>query len=217
MAVQSLAQFEGIVRSRNLTTDEMGAPQEFLMVMWVKDGRLKVEMSPAGAEPGSTVIYRNDLGCYWVVNAAEHTYIEVRRMPGNTSDSLDRGRVNARSRLKRTGKTKKILGYAAVQMSARDGDLQTELWGSSDLAPLARAMATSLGDDGAGTGGSEMTRELASLGMYPLLARIRMDGNVVEESEVTAIERVSLPDSLFILPAGFRKQVMDEMFEMPPR
>lgn len=215
--VPGRSQFEGIIRSRNLSTDETGTPQEYTMVMWVKGGSLRVETSAVGEEPGTLMIYRTDLRCYWIVNHSDHSYIEVRRVSG---DSLEDGIQEVKSRkprLKRTGKTQRLLGYAAVQMTSRDGDLETELWGTHELEPLSRAIAAALGNEAGTAGGSEMTREFASMGMYPLIARIRLDGRVVEESEVTAVDRTRLPDSLFVLPPGYRKQAMEEMFEMPPR
>jgi hypothetical protein len=44
------------------------------------------------------------------------------------------------------------------------------------------------------------------MGYFPLLARTRLEGRILESSEVTRIDARQLAPELFDLPTGYRKE-----------
>jgi len=204
--VPVFAQFEGIVESKNLTVDETDKPQEFSMVMWVGSGKMRVRNSAIGSAPPSTIIYRNDKGVFWVIDEQAKTYIEVLLNPeeGEQQKMPGIGEEN-RSAVKKTGKTRSILGFQCEQyIVKRPGEL-TEIWGTKQLAGLVTALTALLGAAQAEASDS-WSDELTKMGVFPLSATTRIDGRLVESQEVTKIEKSSLAPELFELPAGFSRE-----------
>jgi hypothetical protein len=196
-------QFEGVVASWNSTTDETGVLHEFNMRMWIKEEMVRIEISQIGNSPGSTVIYRSDIGYIWILNDADSTYFEVKKVAG-VQDSIPHQRDGDESRIRRTGERKSILGYPSEQFFMRSGGTETEIWGTTQLAGLSRAIARGLGEDVLSSG--SWNDELARSGVFPLVAVTRVGTGIWESSEVTEIRSESLPDSFFVLPPEYRKQ-----------
>ncbi len=204
------AQFEGIVESKNLTVDESDSPQEFMMTIWVASGVMRVHNSAIGTAPPTTIIYRNDKRAYWVLNEDEKTYIEVLQDAGNTGEVPDAGE-GGKPVMKKTGKTKTILGYRCEQYLLRREGEETEIWGTKQLAGLLRAL-TAVAQAGEGESWSD---ELTKIEVFPLLARTKVDGRVVESQEVTKVEARKLSNDLFELPAGYRREVVRDNMQGP--
>ncbi len=210
--ISAHGQFEGIVESNNLTVDESDAPQQFVMTIWVGKGMMRVHNTAVGTTPPSTIIYRNDKGVFWILNEEEKTYIEVLQTPedkveGRIPDSGE----GPKPVLSKTGKTKKILGYTCSQYFLRREGEVTEIWGTKQLPGLLRALTSVTQSDG-----SEVwTDELARMEIYPLVAKIKVDGNVIESQEVTKIEKRKLPKDMFELPAGYKREVVRESLDQP--
>jgi len=70
------AQFEGVIESRNRTTDELGAEQQYVMTMWIK-GRCEDHDLCNVTTPASTMIYRSDLRVIRMLDDDNKTYFEV--------------------------------------------------------------------------------------------------------------------------------------------
>jgi hypothetical protein len=51
------------------------------------------------------------------------------------------------------------------------------------------------------------------LGLFPLLAYTRIEGNVVESQEVDRIERKPLEAGLFRIPPDYRKQSVESLMK----
>jgi hypothetical protein len=199
--------FEGIIESTNLTTDEMGTPQKYIMTMSVKGGMVRVDIPSYGSTPGTALIYRRDLKCVWVLNDTEKSYFEMRQEASGTEG------ITAESpQIRRSGKTKKILGYPCDQLLMKAGDAETEFWGTKKLGALAKSITLAI-EAGGEEGGGVMNDELASMGYFPLIARTKLQGVVVESSEVTKIEGKHLEPALFEVPKDYRKQSMQEIFQ----
>jgi hypothetical protein len=196
-------QFEGVVASCNRTTDETGVLHEFNMTMWIKDQMVKIEISEIGDSPGSTVIYRSDIGRIWILNDEDSTYFEVKKLAG-VPDSIHHQTRPGESAIRKTGKRKSILGYPSEQFLMRSGGTETEIWGTTELMGLSAAIAKGLGEDLLSSG--SWTDELARSGVFPLVAVTRAGSGIWESSEVTEILRKNLPKSFFTLPPGYSKQ-----------
>jgi hypothetical protein len=203
------AQFEGIVESRNLTVDETDKPQQFSMMMWIGKGKMRVYNSAIGETPPSTIIYRNDKGVFWVLNDEEKSYIEVLQNPEPAGNPGIPGQTgNVQPAIRKTGKKKSILGYQCEQyMVTRPGE-QTEIWGTKKLSGLISALATILGAAQQG-GEDSWNDELTKMGVFPLLATTKVDGNLIESQEVTKVEIRTLAAELFELPAGYRRESVE--------
>jgi hypothetical protein len=205
-------QFEGIVESKNLTTDETGAPQRFVMTMWIKADRVKVQISAMGSSPGSTVIYRNDRGVIWMLNDEDQTYYEV-----SQDDQSGKGKTAPAPKgntpfLRKPGRTRKILGYVCNQYVIKHLDTETEIWGTRKLSNLVQALSKALGSEDLESG-SAWSDELTTLGVFPMVATTKIEGRVVESSEVTKVQPQNLQTSLFEIPTGYRKQSTGDLFK----
>jgi hypothetical protein len=215
LAVSSMiaqSPFEGMVESKNTTTDELGALQQFTMTIWVREGRVRISMSAFGSDPGTTILYYRDRGLTLMLDDQERTYFEIRQSSKSPGDQ--RLEAPSQSNIRRTGKARKILGYPCDQLIARDGDAQTEYWATKGLSSLAETIASALGGDG-NEAGAGVKDELAAMGYFPLIARTKLEGNIIESTEVTKIQKHRFADSLFELPAGYKKQSFQDMMQEP--
>lgn len=209
------AQFEGVFETRNTTTDETGARVEFTMTMWIKPDRVKISSGGAGAQGGTTMIYRSDRQVIWMLNTDERTYVEMDQEGGPTEPRAPSD--NGGYRIKRTGKKASILGYQCEQVVISRRDEGTELWGSRRLRRLQETLASVLGAGRTATP-AEWTDQVDRLGLFPLRSTTKIGGQLVESQEVTRIEETVLPPEIFDLPAGYRKQDMENMLqELPAR
>jgi len=208
---QAPAQFEGIVESKNLTVDETDSPQQFTMTIWMGKGVMRVHNTAIGSTPPSTIIYRNDKGITWILNEEDRTYIEVLQNGDGTGEMPGAGETGKQV-LTKTGRTKKILGYRCEQFILRRTGEETEIWGTKQLSGLLRTLTSVTQSEE----GESWTDELTKIEVFPLRARTRVDGQVVESQEVTKIEMRKLPEDLFNLPAGYRRELVRDNKEGPP-
>lgn len=211
--VRVFAQFEGMIESKNITTDELGRPQEFVMTMWIKNDMARIE-THGTTMPGSSMIYRTDLKKIWILNPEERTYFEIpqneeRRPTGEPP------RTEQSYSVKRTGKKKTIAGYECEQFIIKGENEETELWGTRRLAHLVSTLAKVLGSEqvNAGTGA---VSEIMKRGIYPMLSATKVDGQLIESQEVTRIEARTLDSSLFALPPDFKKRKSPELMQDIP-
>jgi hypothetical protein len=171
----------------------------------------KITNGATGSAPAVTMIYRTDLHVIWMVNDEEKTYFEVSQtQQGEESPGIVP--PDERPVIRKTGRSRKILGYACEQFLVKHSGAQTEIWGTKRLAGLATALAAALGQEQTVDGGS-WTDVLTKRGVFPLLASTRIEGKIVESQEVTRIERLTLPPELFALPAGYKKQSVGDMLK----
>ncbi len=204
----SSAQFEGIVESKNLTTDETGAFRHFTLTMWIKKDRIRVQTSAFGSTPASTMIYRGDRLVTWMLNDDDRTYFEILKNP-KSQNKTGSGESASGTPIKRTGKTKKILGFACEQILVAQDGQATEIWGTKGLPALVSTVRDILGAEGDPEGGWQ--QELEALGLFPLSASTKVEGAVVESQETTKIEQREVQPALFELPAEYRKQDIGQM------
>jgi len=203
-------QFEGIVESKNVTTDEMGRPQEFVMTMWIKKDMVRIE-TKGGAMPGSTMIYRTDLRKIWMLNTEDKSYFEISQEE-KAQEVVGTGGTTAKYSIRKTGKTKTIAGYPCEQFIIKRNSEETQLWGTKKLAHLVSAISKALGQEQT-TVAEGPTNEMMKIGVYPMLSMTKVDGNVIESQEITKVETKSLDANLFSLPASYKKQKIVDMMQ----
>ncbi len=208
--IDVVAQFEGVVESQNLTVDETDTPRKFPMTLWISKGRMRVETGAIGETPASTMIYRPDRGVFWILNSEAKTYIEVLQNPEQNSPAthLD---GSDKPQMKKTGKSKTILGYRCDQYVVRRPGEETEIWGTKNLGELTKALDAVLGSSMQQESPDEWSNELTKLGVYPLIATTKVEGKVVESQEVTKIEKLTVPAEKFDLPSGYQKESVQEV------
>ncbi len=206
-----LAQFEGVIESKNITTDETGLQQEFTMIMEVKGPMARITTSAVGNTPAVTMICRSDLKRIWMINDEERSYFEIPQTDG-AEDVPIPGGTEDKPVIRKTGRTRKLLGYACEQYIVRRSDAETEIWGTKKLGGLAQSLAKSLGQEQIGKG-ADWTDGLTKIGVFPLSASTRIGGEIVESQEVTRIEKRALPPELFAVPPGYKKQSVGEMLK----
>lgn len=210
MATRTYAQFEGIVESKNITTDEMGRPQEFVMTMWIKKDMVKIETSGT-TTPGSTMIYRTDLRKIWMLNAEDKSYFEISQ-DEKAQEVFSAGGTTEKYSIKKTRKTKAIAGYPCEQFIIKRNTEETQVWGTKKLAHLVRAISRALGQEHTMVA-EGATHEMMKLGIYPMLSSTKVDGHLIESQEVTRVETKGLDASLFSLPEGYKKQKSVDMMQ----
>jgi len=121
-----------------------------------------------------------------------------------------------------TGKTETILGYKCNQILVKDKGTVTEMWVAEGLG-----MFMGLGQQGGGGGmfggghksanASKWEEALKGKGGFPLRV-ISTDpkGKESFRMEATKIEPGTLPDSLFVPPAGYQKFQMPDLGGLNP-
>ncbi len=201
-------QFEGVIETRNATTDERGAPQQFTMTMYVKRDMVRIQNSAVGTSPPSTMIYRGDMRVVWMLDEEGKSYFEIRQneQPQEVrAPSLPDVKA---PEVRKTGKKKQVLGLPCEQITIMDNEQQTEIWATKSLGDLFGTISRVLGAEGTG---QEWEDKIMKMGYYPLIASTKMGGKILESQEVTKIEKKHLAQELFELPAGFTKETPDTM------
>jgi hypothetical protein len=201
LSARSHAQFEGIVETANVSTDEYGNKVSFIMTMWVAPNGVRITIPYAGTSPGVTIIGRSDRSVRWVLNDSDKTYFEI---PIGAPPDAD-GPPPEPAGFQRTGKKKNIHGYAAEQMVLRQGTVTTEIWATAELRPLVDALAKALGG-GEMEGGGPWSNELTLAGLFPLRALTRDGTDVIESSDVTKVHRTRVDPSRLEVPSDYRRQ-----------
>lgn len=210
IATRAYAQFEGIVESKNGTTDEMGRPREFVMTMWIKKDMVKIETK--GAEvPSSTMIYRTDQRKIWMLNTEDKSYFEISQ-DEKPEPLIASGAATAKYSIKKTRKSKTIAGYLCEQFIMKRNHEETQLWGTKKLNHLVSAISKALGQENT-TVAEGPTQEMMKIGVYPMLSLTKVDGKLIESQEVTKVETKLLDTTLFSLPAGYKKQRSVDMMQ----
>jgi hypothetical protein len=211
--LQLTAQFEGVVESKNLTTDETGLDLQYVMTMWVKGEMVKIVIPPMGQNPGTTMIYRRDRKMMWTLDEKDKTYFEVMlsdESGGGQGKALQGDDASAAPKI--TGKKKTILGYSCDQLILRNGETETEFWGTKKLPALLKTVTRVFSGMSSDQGGL-VDDEITKMGYFPLVARTRLQGKVVESSEVTRIDARPLGPELFDIPSGYRKQGVNDLMK----
>ena len=124
-------------------------------------------------------------------------------------------------KLEKTGQKEKILGYDAEKYISTQDGTTTELWLASGLGSfMSFSQGNPMGGRGKAQPAQEWERALAGKELFPLRVISKDKGGKESfKMEATAINKQSLPDSLFTPPAGYQKFDMGGMMKgmMPGR
>ncbi len=205
-----LAQFEGIVESKNITVDETGTKVEYTMTLWVKPDMVKIMMKSKGESMGNTMIYRNDLARIWMINESDKSYFEINQKDQPVEQQAFGD--DEKYELKRTGKKKIILNFPCEEIVLTRGEERTEIWATPKLKSLEETLVKAFGVEST-QGVKGWDGELASLGLYPLSAKITSGGVLMELQEVKSVVQKKVAPTEFDIPTGYKKQNMQDMLE----
>ncbi len=203
VAARTNAQFEGIIESKNVTTDQMGKPQKYVMTMWIKKDMVRIETSGL-PDPGSTMIYRTDQKRIYMINPDEKSYFEISQEE-KPQELYTQGGSGAKYSVRRTGKTKSIAGYPCEQFIIKREDESTELWGTKKLPHVVATLSKALGQDHVEAADGAVN-EVMKMGIYPMFSATKVEGILIEQQEVTKVDARQLDLSIFSIPAGYTKQ-----------
>jgi hypothetical protein len=203
------ASFEGTVNFK--MTGGRGQPQEIRYN--IKGDKMRVEM-PGQKEMGGmifdaknreTTIIMNEQKMYMTMAMPEEM-----TTPGGGGNAED-------TKLEKTGETEKILGYNATKYIATHKDTQTELWlaeGLGTFMGFSNPNPMGGGRRGGGQPAQAWERALAGKDLFPLrVVGHDKGGKENFRMEATAIDKKSLPDTLFAPPADFQKFDMGAMMK----
>ena len=118
------------------------------------------------------------------------------------------------STLEKTSETEKILGYTATKYISTDKkkNTSTDLWLAEGVGSFM-AMSND-GGRGSKSAGRNWEKLLAGKDLFPLrVVEKNKAGKETYRMDVTAIDKKSLPDSLFAAPDGYQKFDMGGMMK----
>ncbi len=115
----------------------------------------------------------------------------------------------AEANLEKSAVIEKILGYDCVKYTAKSKTTTTELWVTDKLGAFAgfgggNPMAGVTGGGRSSASAQPWEQALASLHAFPLRVIAIEGGKEIFRMEATAIEKQSLPASLFVAPTDFQ-------------
>ncbi len=210
-AVQTFAAdaFEGKV-SLTMTADKGKA---MTLDYSIKGQKLRTDMNADGHEMASIM----DMGKMemLMIMAEQHMYM-VMPMKKPVEQAMEKSGGGSAD-IEVTGKTETILGYKCNQILVKDKGTVTEMWVAEGLGAFMGLGGGGGGGGmfgggrrGGGTNGAKWEEALKGKGGFPLRVISRdAAGKQTFKMEATKIEPGSLPDALFVPPAGYQK------FDMP--
>ncbi len=199
------SQFEGRITSTTTGTKEPNTPFSLTQEISIKGKKIRSVMTATGEQMGSlTIIFRGDKGSVITILDQAKVYMElpmkkIEEMMKNFPQDTNAVTVS------RTGKTQKILGYNCEQVLLQEGETTIDVWGTRELTSLQDAMEMLSGIQKQKV--PQWSKELDKLKLFPMKTIITAQGTHAE-TNITSIQRKSLPESMFTVPAGYTKQEM---------
>ena len=225
-AALSAASFEGKV-SFKMTS---GRDKPVEMTYNIKGDKIRMEM-PAQKGMGGMIMDTTKREMTMIMD--EQKSYMVMALPQAAVDAIEKRDEDVK--LEKTDETEKILGYTATKyILTEKNNNETELWLAEGLGTFMGFNKNPMGGRGRGTPAPAWERALEGKELFPLRVvgrekgRSRADkgkssdkakgkdataGNESFRMEVTAIDKASLPDSLFSPPAGYQKFDMSGMMK----
>lgn len=207
------SQFEGVI-DMNVVQSVDDSTYETAYTLFVKKDLMATEMKGKGeGTQQGKFIFRGDKKVLWIVNHEEKNFLEISLKDDESSKGKGKKpeAVSTSEKIKKTGKTQKILGYLCEELLVEDGNEVSHIWATSKLGNIYEGLAKSFGE----LGGKEMEesdgweKQLADMKIFPLKIETTKDGKLEQKQEVTRIEEKSVPASTFEPPKGYKKQAFE--------
>lgn len=201
--VPALSQFEGIITTTTSGIKEPNTPFSITQDISIKGKKVRSIMTSPGEPMGSLIIiYRGDKGRLITIVDQAKMYVDyslktIQEMMKNLP--RDTNKVSVR----RTGKKQKILGYNCEEIIFEESGATMEVWGTTELSSLREAIRTL--NDIQKQQVPQWSKELEKLKLFPMKTIVSVQGTKAE-TNVTSIQKKSLPESMFEVPAGYTRQ-----------
>ena len=208
------AQFEGVMDMKVIGAG-FESNDTIMYTMSVKKNLMATEVHQASKEKESgKFIFRGDKQVIWIIDEEEKTFMEISlKDDEKTPKPENKGKPEKSDvKVRKTGNKETILGYTAEEVIVEGEDQVTHIWGTAKLGNIYAGMLKSLegmGDDEGWSEGKGWDEEMAKLNMFPLKIISKEDGKIILTQEVTRIEQKSLPQTMFEVPKGYKKQSFD--------
>jgi hypothetical protein len=207
-AAVTAASFEGKVSFK--MSSGTGKSQSQEMHYNIKGDKVRMEMTGQKGAMGGMIMDTTKKTMTMIMD--EQKMYMTMDLPDVAADALDKR--NDKVTLEKTNETEKILGYTATKyISTYEGD-KSELWLAEGLGTfMSMNSQNPMGSRGKSASKS-WERALAGKDLFPLrVVGLDKAGKENFRMEVTAINKQSLPDSLFVPPATYQKLDMGGMMK----
>jgi hypothetical protein len=204
-ALLSAAAFEGKVTMK--MTSGRGQPQEIKYN--IKGEKIRVEM-PGQQAMGGMIMDTAKREMTMIMDE-QKTYM-VMALPQAALDVMSKNSDEVN--LEKTSETEKILGYTATKYIVTSKEGKSDLWLAEGLGTFMSVSNNNPMGGRRAAAPAAWERALAGKELFPLRVVGKDKGG--KESfrmEVTAIDKTTLPDSLFNPPAGYQKFDMGGMMK----
>lgn len=198
------ADFEGTVSvkmSGREAAAGKGGGAEQQMNFSLKGGLMRVDTGAQGQNIG--VIMDSAKQQMTLLMGQQHMYM-VRAIPTPAAAGSGTDKAGGAA-LEKTGVTEKILGYDCAKYVMKDNARTTELWLTGDLGQfMGLGGGGPMGRRGGGPAPQGWEDLLQGKNFFPMRVVSTEGGKEVGRFEVTAVEKKSLPDTLFTVPDGWQ-------------
>lgn len=180
----------------------------------LKGDKIRIEM-PGQKGMGGMIV--DPMKKEMLVMMDEQKMYMVMAMPDVAAQAVEA--KSGEVKLEKTGQKEKILGYDAEKYVATHEGTTTELWLAEGLGTFmsfnqGNPMMGGRGSRGGAQPTQSWERALAGKELFPLRVVSKdKSGKDSFKMEATAIEKQSLPESLFVPPAGYQKFDMGGMMK----
>lgn len=175
-------------------------PQQFTYA--TKGDKVRMDVEPAPGQKMSMLIDTRTRSLTMVRDEAK-MYFEMNMDQMALPPSVNEAEVS----VTKTGKKETILGYPCEQMIIKQEDRNAELWVTKGLGKFVQVNMSPRGESPMM---KKLEKELIDEGYFPLRL-ITVQGSEKIVMEVVKIEKKSLGDEMFAVPAGYQKM------QMPPQ
>ena len=200
------ASFEGKVSFKMTSGREKPAE----MTQSIKGDKIRMEM-PGQKGMGGMIMDTTKREMTMIMD--EQKSYMVMALPQAAIDAVSNSNDDAK--LEKTGETEKILGHTATKYILTDKDnAKTDLWLAEGLGSFMGFNKNPMGKGRGSSAPPAWERVLEGKDLFPMrVVGKDRGGKESFRMEVTAIEKTSLPDSLFAPPPGYKKFDMGAMMK----
>ncbi len=202
-AALSAASFEGKVVMKM----RMSKGEPMPMTLSVKEGFTRTDMVMGKGTTASMIMDQAKQEIIILMDAQKMYMVQPMPKPEDYSNGKPTDFT-----FEKTNETEKILGYTCVKHLVKSKDGTSEIWATEQLGTYLGGMG---GQRDKNTPPPAWEKALIGKKFFPLRTVVfGKDNKEVVRMEATAVEKQSLPDSLFIPPAGYQKFEMPAMGDM---
>jgi len=196
-ALASLVSFEGdIEMSMDYGTLVPGASLPAITTTFtIKGDKIRVQSKGLA---GFVTISDMSAKKTWMLDSSAHTYTEI----DMAALSATTASAKPPAKVKKTGRTDKVAGYACDVYELDDATMRTETCVASGLSMMALGLS---GPFGAFTKGNDGWSEVLSHGFPLRITMLDASGKPMMKMEATRIDKKSVPDADMRVPPGYTK------------